>query len=304
MPDPAPGPDAGPVYTIEPRNKFFEAIRSIVEHEIRPGNTVSFVADVDLTEVERVRRRAAGARKPSYTAFVAKAVALALREFPYANRRVCRRSWLPWAGWRLQAFHRCDLAVSVERDLPGAESAVFMDILHDADQLSLAEMTDQLHALAVCDMTTNKQWREFSTVITRLPGSLAARLLRLPWYVPSLWVKYRGAAVMISSPAKYGVDFIVGSWTHPLGFSFGLVKPRPVVRGEQIVVRPTFALILNFDRRVMAGAQAARFFKRVADLLEGAEAAMAPFWSPADTAADGPARGEIPAAETGALGPS
>ena len=38
---------------------------------------------------------------------------------------------------------------------------------------------------------------------------------------------------------------------------------------------PTFTLILNFDRRVMAGAQAARFFKRMVDLLEHAETALA-----------------------------
>ena len=227
MRDPATSPDAGPAYTIEPRNKFFEAVRSIVEHEIRPGNTVSFFTQVDLTEVERVRRLAAGARKPSYTAFVAKAVALALREFPYANRRVCRHPWLPFAGRRLQTFRRCDIAVSVERDLPGSESAVFMDILHDADRLSLAEMTDQLLALAVCDMATNKQWREFSTIISRVPGPLAALLLRLPCFFPGLWVKYRGGAVMISSPAKYGVDVIAGSWTHSHGVSFGLVKPPP-----------------------------------------------------------------------------
>ena len=49
-----------PAYEIEPRNKFSEATRKIVEYEIRLGNTVSFLAEVDLTEVVRVRS-AAGA---------------------------------------------------------------------------------------------------------------------------------------------------------------------------------------------------------------------------------------------------
>src|SRR4051812_42177430 len=107
-------------FSIEPRNKFSEATRAIVEYEIRPGNTVSFTAEVDLTEVEAVRAGAAGqVRKASYTAFVVKAVALALRDFPYANRRVCRRAWLP-LGARLQKFHNCDVAVAVERDFPGS----------------------------------------------------------------------------------------------------------------------------------------------------------------------------------------
>jgi pyruvate/2-oxoglutarate dehydrogenase complex dihydrolipoamide acyltransferase (E2) component len=268
-----------PTYTIAPKNRFFEALRSMAEREIRPGNKVSFISEVDLTEIERVRSaaRARGASRPSYTTFVVKAVALALRDCPYANRRVCRRVWLPFARPRLQQFHHCDVAVVAERDVPGTESAAFFDIVRDADQLSMAAITDQLQALATCDATTNRQWREFSTVVTRLPQWLSALLLRLPWLFPSLWVKYRGAAVLISSPAKYGVDLVVACWSHPLGISFGLAKPRPVVAAGEVVVRPTFSLLLNFDRNVMAGAPAARFLKRIIELLEHAEGEMAAF---------------------------
>jgi pyruvate/2-oxoglutarate dehydrogenase complex dihydrolipoamide acyltransferase (E2) component len=266
-------------FEIEPRNKFSEATRRIVEYEIRPGNTVSFTADVDLTEVEAVRAAAAASgRRPSYTAFVVNAVALALRDFPYANRRVCRRPWLP-LGARLQKFLRCDVAVAVERDFPGSEATAFIDIVRDADRASLAEITDALHALATCDASTNQQWREFSGVITRLPQWLSTLLIRLPCFVPALWVKWRGGAALISSPAKYGVDAVIGTWSHPLGVSFGLVKPRPVVRDGQIVSRTTFTLTLNFDRRVMAGAQAARFFRRITERLERAETEMAPIVS-------------------------
>ena len=282
MRDPEMNPGAGPAYEIEPRNRFFEVFCAIPEYENRPGNTVLFLSEINLTEVERLRSRATGVRKPTYTAFVVKAVALALRDFPYANRRVCRRPWLPFAGRRLQKFHRSDVAIAIEREFPGAESAAFIDIVRDADRLTLATITDALRTLAVADVTTNKQWREFSTIIARLPHWLSMLLIRLPWFSPSLWVKYRGGAVLVSSPAKYGVEAVLGTWSHPLGVSFGLVKPRPVVRGGEIVACPTFALTLNFDRRVMAGAQAARFFNRIIELLEHAETEMAPYWSPAE----------------------
>jgi hypothetical protein len=61
------GSVSGVSYEIEPKNKYFEAIRAIAEYEIRPGNTVMFLSEVDLTEVERMRARAcaAGGRKPS-----------------------------------------------------------------------------------------------------------------------------------------------------------------------------------------------------------------------------------------------
>jgi pyruvate/2-oxoglutarate dehydrogenase complex dihydrolipoamide acyltransferase (E2) component len=265
-------------YTIEPRDRYFEAVRSMAEYEINPGITVSLVSEVDLTEVEQIRA-AAGPQRPSYTAFVAKAVALALKEFPYANRRAFRRPWLPFSAPRLQSFHRVDVAVMVERDLPGTPAASFADVLRDADQRSLAEMTTWLRDLATCDVNTNKQWSDYSWVVTHLPRWLFRLLLRLPCYSPSLWRKWRGGPVMISSPTKYGVDCLVASFPAPLGVSFGLVKLRPVVRDGQVVARPTFNLLLNFDRAIMAGAQGARFFKRIIDILEHAQTEMAPYLS-------------------------
>jgi len=267
-------PVSNAVYRIEPKNKYFEAIRAIAEYEIRPGNTVMYLSEVDLTEVERVRARATAGRRPSYTAFVVKAVATVLRDFPYANRRVCRRPWLPFSGPRLQKFLHSDVAVACERDIPGAESIAFLDVLRDADRLSLTEITEALHDLAVCDPSNNKQWRQFSTLVAGLPSWLSTLLIRLPCLVPSLWARYRGGAVLVSSAAKYGVDVVAGAWTHPLGVSFGIARRRPVVRGEAIVACPTFTLTLSFDRRVMAGAQAARFFRQIVERLEKAETGM------------------------------
>jgi pyruvate/2-oxoglutarate dehydrogenase complex dihydrolipoamide acyltransferase (E2) component len=261
-------------YDIVPNNKFFQANRAIVEYEMRPGNTVSFFSEVDLTQVERIRREA-GERRPSYTAFVAKAVATALKEFPYANRRICRRIWLPMLAPRLQQFHGCDIAVACERAIPGAEGVAFVDVLRDVDQLSLDTITSWLLRLSTADENTNEQWRNFKNIIHGLPNWLSKLLIRLPYFAPGLWVKYRGGATLISSPAKYGVDGVMATWSWPVGISFGLVKDRPVVRDSLIVACPTFLLSLNFDRRIMAGAQGAQFFKRIVMALEQAETELA-----------------------------
>ena len=47
-------------YEIEAKNPFFRVNRSIVESEIRPGNTVSFLKELDLTEIERIRQAEIG----------------------------------------------------------------------------------------------------------------------------------------------------------------------------------------------------------------------------------------------------
>ena len=80
---------------------------------------------------------------------------------------------------------------------------------------------------------------------------------------------------MISSPAKYGVDMMVANWPWPIGYSFGLVKDRVIAVEGSPLVRPTMVLTMSFDRRLMGGAPAARFFRAVCGHIEHAERDMA-----------------------------
>lgn len=260
-------------YATHPAGRFFDLIDSTVGYEIKAGNTVSFISEVDLTEVEAVRAEC-GRKRPSYTAFVVKALGMALKEFPYANRRLYRSAWWPFGGLRFQRFQTADIGVACERLNDDAEVAAFIDILRDADTRSLMDIDRWLRELATCDAESNRQWREFRWVATRLPRWLGALLIRLPVFLPGLWAKYRGGAAVVSSPAKYGIDLVNGSWTAALGVSFGLVKPRAVVVNGRVVARTTFNFLLNFDRRIMAGAQAAQFYRRIIDILESPRSEM------------------------------
>lgn len=254
-------------HKILKNNAFFQLNRVLVESEINAGVTVTFLSEVDLTAIEALRQQL-GDKRPSYTALVAKAVAIALQEFPYANRRVWKR-W-PW-GTRVQQFQGSDVAIAVERNIPEAEGVAFVDIMRDTEQASLETITTWLRELSQANETNNAQWRDL-TKLTKLPRFLANFLVSLPLKLPGAWCKYRGGAVLISSPSKYGVDSVVATWPWPLGVSFGLVKERAIVRDGKVVACPTFNLVLNFDRRIMAGAPAAKFFKRLIDLLESPKA--------------------------------
>lgn len=274
-------------FDIEPRNPYFEVVTSIIHHEIQPKSKATFISQVDLSDIAGIRERyaALGLTRPSYTAFVAKAVALALRDHPYANRRVCHGLWPLLLRPRLQRFSHADICVAVERKVPRAEMVAFVDVIRDVDQMSLDDITARLHTLAESDTETNRQWRDYSRLVTSLPSWLAALLVRLPLYFPSLWVKYRGGAVMVSAPGKYGVDTVFANWWAPIGVSFGLVAERPVVRDHAIVAAPTFNLILNFDVRIMAGAQAAHFCRRIIHVLDQASVEMGPWLVQASGAA-------------------
>lgn len=255
-------------FTVLKYDPFTEAVCSIVRRELHPRAAVSFFNEVDLTAVDRLRRSQPEGERIPYNAYLTRAVARAMREFPYANRMIAPR-WLSFMRRaRTVQFESVDIGFAVERELPDSPPIAFVDIIRDADTLSLEEITGWLKQLRTADLDNNSQWRSFYRIITTLPRHLASFLIGLPVRSTDLWRKYRGGPVLISCPAKYGVDMVATTWSWPLGVSIGMVRERPIVRAGEIVVAPTAMLTLVFDRRVMAGAQAARFFKRLTELME------------------------------------
>jgi pyruvate/2-oxoglutarate dehydrogenase complex dihydrolipoamide acyltransferase (E2) component len=255
------------MHSIYRGNAIHNSIRSMVEYEVDFSMTVCLIAEVDLSEIEKLRGKL-GAERPSYTALVVKALALALRDFPYANQRIVRGRFFPLLRSCIQKFNHSDIAVATERDLPGVTNVASIDILRNAEDLSLSAINGILRKLAQSDESTNENWRKQKYFMTARPRWLFRFLSKFPNWFPKAWVDYRGGAAVVSSPAKYGADTLVTSWSWPIGVSFGFVKERPVVRDGKVVACPTFNLILNFDRRIMAGAQAGRFFARFKEYLE------------------------------------
>ena len=82
------------MHTIYRGNAVHNSMRGMVEFELDYSQTVTLVAEVDLSEIEKLRDHL-GAERPSYTALVVKALAIALREFPYANQRILRGRVFP-----------------------------------------------------------------------------------------------------------------------------------------------------------------------------------------------------------------
>ena len=85
--------------------------------------------------------------------------------------------------------------------------------------------------------------------------------------IPQLWVAFRGCAAWVNAPSKAGADFVATTWPWPLTFSFGIVKARPFVIDNQVVVKETIPLVLVFDRRIMGGGPASRLFAEFQKLL-------------------------------------
>lgn len=254
-------------YSYVKRSPFYRIMHGLNKENLS-DHKVAMIKEVDMTSAESLRatlEKGAGVR-PTYTALVIKAISLALREHPHANRVPIG----PWFWKRIIQLEHVDMTVAVERDQPGIEQAAFAGTIRHTDELDLVQITRELRSLANATPETNPRWRAFNWICRSLPAPMALFVLSLPRMFPGLWIQHRGGAVMVSSPAKYGVDLMMGAWPWPLGFSFGFVKPRPFVRNEKLAICPTMLLTLSFDRRLIAGAPAARFFQATCELLETA----------------------------------
>lgn len=252
-------------YRVLPYDRWTAAMAFSVD-EVNRMNVVSFISLIDATSLATIRDQGVDGMKPTYTALVIKAISLALREHPEMNRLVLGGLY----RHRLVQLRPVDAVVAVERD---QGERVYSAILRDTDRMSVAEITANLHHLATGGDAENETWRWhlFMRLIRWTPAAFCRWLFGLGRYSPRLWRRYRGGAFVVTTVGKYGVDAIAVKWNMPLTFTFGEVKKRPIVVGEQVVARQSFYLTLSWHRELCRGAPAARFFHTVCQFLEKAD---------------------------------
>jgi hypothetical protein len=189
-----------------------------------------------------------------------------------------------WGRNRCFEANAFPASVVGELEIPVDPMLAWIDTIERSDGLSLNEINRILLETASHGPGSNPQLSLSLGRIHRLPASFRRWVLRLPELFPGMWAWHRGGALPSSSPAKYGVKAVIGTWTSPLGVSSGLVRQRTVLCDGRAAARPTFLLTLTFDRRVMAGPQAVRFFHGIVRRLDAAafdEAAAAGIPAPA-----------------------
>lgn len=168
--------------------------------------------------------------KVSYTDMLVKAVAEALAEHTILN------SSLDAEGIRVFRDINVGVAVDTERGL-------VVPVVHNADRKPLQEIASTLGKLV-------ERARE---------GRLTKE-------------DVAGGTFTVTNLGMFGVDVFTPIINPPetaiLGA--GRVVERPVVVGKEVEIRPVMQMSLSFDHRVVDGAPAARFLRRVRELLEEA----------------------------------
>ncbi len=188
---------------------------------------------VDVTECVRLREQlvrlwAADGVRPTYTDFVVRAAALALREHPTLNATL--------EDDALILHDRIDVGLAVD-----APEGLIVPVLRGVDGLSLRELVGRAAAAAE-QARANRLGPDALQGGTFTVTTLGA--LGIDFFTP------------IVNPPQVAI------------IGIGRVFSQLVLVNGQVTERQAMYLNLSFDHRAVAGAPAARFLNRVKELLE------------------------------------
>jgi pyruvate dehydrogenase E2 component (dihydrolipoamide acetyltransferase) len=230
---PPPLPDFTRWGQVE-RQPFESVRRRTAEQVSLAWNLIPHVTQHDLsdiTELEAFRKQQEGrGPKLTVTAFALKATAIALKEFPRFN------SSLDSGAGQLIIKRYYHLGVAVDTD-----RGLLVPVLRDVDQKSVQELAQELADIAERTRQRHIQVEEL-----------------------------RGGTFTITNLGGIGGTGFTPIINYPEVAILGLSRSRlqPVVRDRQMVPRLLLPLSLSYDHRVIDGADAARFTRRLAELLE------------------------------------
>lgn len=207
--------------------------RRLVEAQSTAAMLTTF-NEVDMSAVMALRERHKQAFKDRHgvslgiASFFVKASIGALRAFPRINAEI--------QGDEMVLKHYYDIGVAV-----GAAEGLVVPVLRDGDQLSFAEIEQQIRSFAKrADEGTLTLEDLKGGTFTITNGGVFGSLLSTP----------------ILNPPQVGI----------LGLH--AIQQRPIAVNGQVVIRPMMYLALTYDHRIVDGSEAVQFLVRIKQLVE------------------------------------
>ncbi|GBR50324.1 dihydrolipoyllysine-residue succinyltransferase [Gluconobacter sphaericus] len=163
-----------------------------------------------------------------FMSFFARAVVGALKDYPAINAQI--------EGDEIVYREFVNLGIAV-----GTERGLVVPVLHDADQMSFAELERRIADYGKRARTGGLKLEELSHgTFSITNGGIFGSLLSTP---------------ILNTPQS-GI----------LGMH--AIQDRPVVRDGQIVIRPMMYVALSYDHRIVDGREAVSFLVRIKQLVE------------------------------------
>ena len=215
-----------------PASKLRRIIAQRMSAGVHLAVPVTLSAKIDaeslVTYRERLKTESRNGFVPSYNDILIYHAALTLRELPDLN-----------ACWYRDGIHSYDdIHIATAVDTP---DGLLAPVVRDADRLALHQIADRTRQL----------------VAQARSGQLSQNQLS-------------GGTFTISNLGMYGIDTFTPVINLPQAAILGVgrIVDEPVVRNSQLAIGKTMNLSLTFDHRVIDGAPAARWLKRICERLE------------------------------------
>ena len=211
--------------------------KTIAAHMKRSASTIPHVThadDVDITELDRMRRglNEATDNDPRLTLlpFVIRATCIALRKFPIFNASFDEE------GDQIIYKDYVNMGIAVD-----AERGLIVPVIRNADRLSLRDIAAELR-------------------------SIADRIRANQFAIEDL----RGGTFTITNVGALGGTFTTPIINYPEVAILALGRSRkvPAIKNEEVVPALVLPLSLSFDHRATDGAKAARFTREISGYLE------------------------------------
>lgn len=215
----------------------------IAERMVRAQQTAAILTtfnELDMTNVMEWRKRHREAFEERYgvklgiMSFFIKATLDALKAVPELNAQI--------QGDEIVYNHYYNIGVAV-----GTERGLVVPVIRDADRLGFAEIELEVGRLA-------QKARDRTLALEDLTGGTFS--------VSNGGIYGNMMSTPILNPPQSGV----------LGMH--AIKKRPVVIGDEIVVRPMMYVALSYDHRLVDGREAVTFLKRIVECIENPERMM------------------------------
>jgi len=208
------------------RKKIAEAMT----HSKHTAAHFTYVEEVDMTEVARLRKSAAPEAekrgiKLTFLPFIIKAVIPALEEFPFLNSSLDDE--------KQEIILKGDYNIGIATDTP---NGLIVPVIKNADRKSLWEIASEIASLSDRAKNGKSQIEDL-----------------------------KGGTFTLTNAGSIGGVLATPIINHPEVAILGVnaIRKRPVVLNDEIVIREMMYLSISVDHRVVDGADAARFMNRL-----------------------------------------
>jgi pyruvate dehydrogenase E2 component (dihydrolipoamide acetyltransferase) len=235
-PPPAPAFRPGENVRVEPMSVMRKKIAEHMVLSARTSPHVYSVYEVNFSRISALREKRkadfeAGGAKLTFTAFIAKAIVDALRQFPMVNASI--------DGDNIVYKRDINLGIAV-----ALEHGLIVPVIRNADERNLLGLTRAINDLAVRARSKklNPDEVQGGTFTITNPGIFGA---------------------------LYGFPLINQPQVAILGV--GTIEKRAIVIDDAIAIRSMCNLTLGYDHRLIDGADAGRFLSYLKERLENFE---------------------------------